>query len=143
MKKKSIFQVVMGTVVVLAFACSSPNKMLKNAAQVRYNVTPDPLEMKGDSVDVSVSVVYPAKYFNKNAVMVLTPVLKSESATVAYPEVTLQGEKVQGNGGVISAAGGSYTYTGKVPYQDALLKSELMVSTASRGVHLLTRVTLR
>ena len=92
MKKKSIFQVVMGTVVVLAFACSSPNKMLKNAAQVRYNVTPDPLEMKGDSVDVSVSVVYPAKYFNKNAVMVLTPVLKSESATVAYPEVTLQGE---------------------------------------------------
>ncbi|MBQ3676867.1 MAG: DUF3868 domain-containing protein [Bacteroidales bacterium] len=140
MKKKSIFQVVMGTVVVLAFACSSPNKMLKNAAQVRYNVTPDPLEMKGDSVDVSVSVVYPAKYFNKNAVMVLTPVLKSESATVAYPEVTLQGEKVQGNGGVISAAGGSYTYTGKVPYQDALLKSELMiqskVSVKSKSVNL-------
>ncbi len=140
MKKKPIFQVVMGTVVVLAFACSSPNKMLKNAAQVRYNVTPDPLEMKGDSVDVSVSVVYPAKYFNKNAVMVLTPVLKSESATVAYPEVTLQGEKVQGNGGVISAAGGSYTYTGKVPYQDALLKSELMiqskVSVKSKSVNL-------
>ena len=90
---------------------------------MRYNVTPDPLEMKGDSVDVSVSVVYPAKYFNKNAVMVLTPVLKSESATVAYPEVTLQGEKVQGNGGVISAAGGSYTYTGKVPSQYAWLRS--------------------
>ena len=140
MKKKSIFQVVMGTAVVLAVGCSSPNKMLKNAAQVRYNVTPDPLEMKGDSVDVSVSVVYPAKYFNKNAVMVLTPVLKSESATVAYPEVTLQGEKVQGNGGVISAAGGSYTYTGKVPYQDALLKSELMiqskVSVKSKSVNL-------
>ena len=140
MKKKSIFQVVMGTAVIIAVGCSSPNKMLKNAAQVRYNVTPDPLEMKGDSVDVSVSVVYPAKYFNKNAVMVLTPVLKSESATVAYPEVTLQGEKVQGNGGVISAAGGSYTYTGKVPYQDALLKSELMiqskVSVKSKSVNL-------
>lgn len=140
MKKKSIFQVVMGTVVVVAVACSSPSKMLKNASQVRYTVTPDPLEMKGDSVDVSVNVVYPAKYFNKNAVMVLTPVLKSESATVAYPEVTLQGEKVQGNGGVISAAGGSYTYTGKVPYQDALLKSELMiqskVSVKSKSVNL-------
>lgn len=129
MKKKSIFQVVMGTAVVLAVGCSSPNKMLKNAATVRYTVTPDPLEMKGDSVDVSVNVVYPAKYFNKNAVMVLTPVLKSESASVAFPEVTLQGEKVQGNGGVIAAAGGSYTYTGKVPYQDALLKSELMVQS--------------
>lgn len=129
MKKKSVFQIVMGSAVVLAVGCSSPNKMLKEAATVRYTVTPDPLEMKGDSVDVSVNVVYPAKYFNKNAVMVLTPVLKSESATVAFPEVTLQGEKVQGNGGVISAAGGSYTYTGKVAYQEALLQSDLKIQS--------------
>lgn len=140
MKKKSIFQIVLGSAVVLAVGCSSPNKMLKDAATVRYTVTPDPLEMKGDSVDLSVTVVYPAKYFNKNAVMVLTPVLKSESASVAYPEVTLQGEKVQGNGGVISAAGGSYTYTGKVAYEDALLQSELKiqskVSVKSKSVNL-------
>ncbi len=140
MKKKSVFQIVLGSAVVLAVGCSSPNKMLKDAATVRYTVTPDPLEMKGDSVDLSVTVVYPAKYFNKNAVMVLTPVLKSESASVAYPEVTLQGEKVQGNGGVISAAGGSYTYTGKVAYEDALLQSELKiqskVSVKSKSVNL-------
>ena len=58
MKKKSIFQIVLGSAVLLAIGCSSPNKMLKNAATVRYNVTPDPLEMKGDSVDVSVTVMY-------------------------------------------------------------------------------------
>lgn len=129
MKKKSIFRIALGSAVVLAVGCSSPNKMLKEAASVRYNVTPDPLEMKGDSVEVSVNVVYPAKFFNKNAVMELTPVLKSENASVSYAPVTLQGEKVQGNGGVISYAGGSYTYTGKVAYEDALLQSELMVQS--------------
>ena len=103
--------------------------MLKEAASVRYNVTPDPLEMKGDSVEISVNVVYPAKFFNKNAVMELTPVLKSDKASESYKTVTVQGEKVQGNGGVISFAGGSYTYTGKVPYSDDLLQSELMVDS--------------
>lgn len=129
MKKKSIFRIALGSAVVLAVGCSSPNKMLKEAATVRYNVTPDPLEMKGDSVEISVNVVYPAKFFNKNAVMELTPVLKSENASASYAPVTLQGEKVQGNGGVISYAGGSYTYTGKVAYEDALLQSELMVQS--------------
>lgn len=129
MKKKSIFQIALGTAVVIAVGCSSPSKMLKEAASVRYNVTPDPLEMKGDSVEISVNVVYPAKFFNKNAVMELTPVLKSDKASESYKTVTLQGEKVQGNGGVISFAGGSYTYTGKVPYSDDLLQSELMVDS--------------
>ena len=129
MKKKSIFQIVLGSAVLVAVGCSSPNKMLKDAASVRYNVTPDPLEMKGDSVEISVNVVYPAKFFNKNAVMELTPVLKSDKASESYKTVTLQGEKVQGNGGVISYAGGSYTYTGKVPYTDDLLQSELMVDS--------------
>lgn len=129
MKKKSIFQIALGTAVVVAVGCSSPSKMLKEAASVRYNVTPDPLEMKGDSVEISVNVVYPAKFFNKNAVMELTPVLKSDKASESYKTVTLQGEKVQGNGGVISFAGGSYTYTGKVPYSDDLLQSELMVDS--------------
>ena len=129
MKKKSIFQIVLGSAVLLAIGCSSPNKMLKNAATVRYNVTPDPLEMKGDSVDVSVSVMYPAKYFNKNAVLELTPVLKGDGASAAYKTATLQGEKVQGNGAVISNAGGTYTYTGKVAYEDALLASDLMVNS--------------
>lgn len=140
MKKKSIFQIVLGSAVVLAVGCSSPSKMLKNANTVRYNVTPDPLEMKGDSVDVSITVTYPAKYFLKSAVMNVTPVLKSESASVEYPEVVLQGEKVQGNGGVISSAGGTYTYKGKVAYTDALLQSELLlkskVSVKSKSVNL-------
>ncbi|MCQ2959277.1 MAG: hypothetical protein MJ198_03695 [Bacteroidales bacterium] len=129
MKKKSIFQIAMGSAVVLAVACSSPSKMLKNASTVRYTVTPDPLEMKGDSVDVSINVVYPPKYFLKSAVMEVTPVLKSENASAEFPSVTLQGEKVQGNGGVISSAGGSYTYTGKVAYQEDLLQSELILQS--------------
>lgn len=129
MKKKSIFRIALGSAVVLAVGCSSPSKMLKNANTVRYNVTPEPLEMKGDSVDVTITINYPAKYFLKNAVMNLTPVLKGDGASVDYPEVVLQGEKVQGNGGVISSAGGTYTYKGKVAYTDALLQSELMVKS--------------
>lgn len=130
MKKVQVFQLMLTSAIILVVGCSSPNKMLKNASMLKYDVSPNPLEMKGDSVEVTVSGSYPAKFFNKKAEMVVTPMLKWENGSVNFGQINLQGEAVQGNGTMISyTSGGSFSFTGKVPYQAAMLKSELIINS--------------
>jgi len=130
MKKVQVFQLMVASAIILVVGCSSPSKMLKNASLLKYEVSPNPLEMKGDSVEVTVKGSYPAKFFNKKAEMVVTPMLKWDNGSVNFGQVNLQGEGVQGNGTMISyTSGGSFTFTGKVPYQAGMLKSEMIVKS--------------
>lgn len=129
-KKLHIFQLALSSAILLMVGCASPNKMIKNATTVAYEVSPNPLEMKGDSVEVTITGKYPAKFFNKSAVVVVTPTLTWEGGSASYDKVTLQGEKVQGNADVISyETGGSFTYSGKVPYEEGMLQSELILKS--------------
>lgn len=118
MKKQSIkglaFVVVAGTVV-------SSCTMLKD---LDYTVTPDPLEMHGDSVRVKVDVVVPEKGINKKASAEITPML----GNTALKPVTIQGEKATGNGTVIAKAGGKITYTDVVAYKPEFENADLMVT---------------
>lgn len=128
MKKVHVFQLVLASAILLIVSCASPSKMLKSAATLKYEVSPNPLEMRGDSVEVTVTGTFPPKFFNKSAVMVVTPSLKWDGGSVSFDQVTLQGEKVQSNAAVISnVAGGSFSYNGKVAYQPGMLKSELVI----------------
>ena len=130
MKKVHVFQLLLTSAIILVVGCSSPSKMLKNAALLKYEVTPNPLEMKGDSVEVSVKGNFPPKYFNKKAEMVITPVLKWDGGSANFGDVKLQGESVQANGSMISyVSGGSFSYTGKIPYQAGMLKSDLVINS--------------
>ncbi len=73
-------------------------------------------------------VKYPAKYFNKKAILNVTPVLKYDGGETAFAVKALQGESVQGNNQSISyATGGSVSYTGSVPFNESMMKSELVV----------------
>lgn len=101
--------------------------MQKNHPTVTYKVSPDPLEMHADSVALTISVTYPEKYFNKKAILEVTPVLKSESGEKAFKMQALQGEKVEENNPVISYTGGSYTYTDKIAYDESMRVSDLNV----------------
>lgn len=119
MKKQSIkglaFIAVAGTLVT---SCD----LLKD---LDYTVTPDPLEMHGDSVRVKVDVTFPEKGINKKASVEIVPMLGSTS----LKPVTVQGEKVEGNGNVIQyKAGGKVTYTDVVAYKPDMEVSELMVT---------------
>ncbi len=78
---------------------------------LNYTVTPSPLEMHGDSVRVKVEVQVPEKGIKKKASAEITPML-GESA---LKSVTIQGEKVTGNGNVIQ-----YKPGGKVVYEDVI-----------------------
>ncbi len=108
-------------------SCGGLNKMQENAGDVSYQVTPDPLEVHADEVDVKIDVKYPEKYFNKNAILTLTPVLKYEGGETTYEAKTVQGEKVEANNQVISTDGGSVSYTGTVPYSKDMMMSDLVV----------------
>jgi len=92
---------------------------------VTYSVTPDPLELKGDNLEFSVSVKIPEKGLSKKVRAEITPSLGSTS--LGTWEV--QGEKVTGNGTSISfQSGGVATFDMKVPYAPEMEAADLMIS---------------
>lgn len=115
--------------------CNGLGKMAKNYPQVKHEVTPNPLEMHGDSVAVSIKGTYPPKYFAKKVDVTVTPLIKSSTAEHNFKSVTNVGEKSQTAGNKINAkAGGSYTYNDKILYTPDMKAADLMVkSTGTKG----------
>jgi tetratricopeptide (TPR) repeat protein len=114
-------------VAALLSSCGGVNKMLKESDMVGYNVKPEVLEMHGGNVDATISVKYPAKYFNKKAVLTLTPVLRYEGGEKALNPLILQGQDVTANNKPISYdAGGSADHPINFAYEDAMMMSELL-----------------
>ncbi len=128
--KQNYLTIVVASAFILS-SCGGITKMKDNASNVSYSVTPSPLEMNGGEVQVTIKTQFPEKYFNKKAVVVATPYLKFDGGEVEFEPTTLQGESVEANNKVISYAGGDYTYTGKVPYKDEMMRSELMVKMSA------------
>ncbi len=106
----------------IIFACNPLKKMEKKYGTVSYEVTPSPAEMHGDSVSISVTGKYPAKFFHKKAIVDATPVMKGADGNVikSFKTETLVGEAADGEGTKISYAGGSFSYTDKIPYDAAM-----------------------
>lgn len=112
--------------LVLA-SCGGLDKMVKMAPQVRYEVTPKVLEMHGDSVEATLKVTFPIKYFQKKVILEITPVLKYEGGEKAFKSLTLQGEAVQANNQVVSfTSGGSYSVTSKIAFEEGMRKGTLV-----------------
>ena len=104
-------------------------KMVENFGLVTLEETPDPLEEKGDMVDVTITGTFPPKYFDKNAVMCFNPVLKYEGGEYALKTMNFKGENVPGDGTmIIWDNGGTFTYTDQIPYDPAMNVSELVVA---------------
>ena len=109
------------TLIALAGTMATGCQLLKD---VDYTVTPDPLEMHGDSVRVKVDVIFPEKALNKKAIVDISPSV----GDVALKPVRVQGEKATGNGNVIAyKAGGTVTYTDVVVYHPSMEASGLFV----------------
>ena len=125
MKKVNIY--VLGFCALALTACGGMNKMAKMANQVQWDVTPKVLEMHGDSVEVEISVTFPPKYFQKAAILELTPVLKYEGGEKAFESKAVQGESVQANNEVCSFAnGGTFKTKSKISFEEAMRSSELV-----------------
>lgn len=116
------------------FGGSNFKSMARDFGQVELQVIPEVLEEQGDSVMVTIKGNFPPKYFNKKAVMNFTPVLVYEGGATAFEPINFKGEAVSGDGTLISYQnGGSFTYTGKVPYNENMKVSELVVAPLIYG----------
>jgi tetratricopeptide (TPR) repeat protein len=131
MKNLKTFAIFFLAAAVLS-SCGGLNKMVKNADQVSYKVTPEVLEMHGGEVDVTVDVNYPAKYFNKKAIVTLTPVLKYEGGETSLDPIVVQGEDVtENNKSIAFETGGKVSLSGTTDYEDVMLRSELYVNAVA------------
>ncbi|HTL82745.1 MAG TPA: tetratricopeptide repeat protein [Bacteroidia bacterium] len=126
MKQTNLFIFGLATLGAMSLAsCSGLGKMSKKEATVEYTVTPNPLEEHNDSVNVTVTVKYPAKYFGKKVALTITP----QCGNHKFKSVTLLGEKAEGTGTKIAyKTGGSYTYTDHVAYTSDMLDADLMLN---------------
>jgi tetratricopeptide (TPR) repeat protein len=107
-------------------SCGGLNKMVKDSNLVNYKVTPEVLEMHGGEVDLTVDVNYPAKYFNKKAVVTITPVVRYEGGETALDPLVVQGEDATENYKLISYDnGGSASISHTFAYEDQMMMSEL------------------
>lgn len=122
MKKQLLFALSL-VVAVLFSSC----KNLSDLDPSLFTCTPNPLEAKGGKVDATVTGTFPVKYFQKNAIVTVTPVIKmSNGDSVKAEPFVFQGEKVVGNDQVISyKAGGSYTINTSFKYVPEMAVSEL------------------
>lgn len=93
-------------------------RMAKDAGQVTYTVTPDPLEEHDGKVECDVEVKIPAKYFDKNATMTLTPYVNYNGKSIELEPITFVGEKVNNVPGtqVPYKTGGTYTFHNTFDY---------------------------
>jgi tetratricopeptide (TPR) repeat protein len=105
-------------------------KMVENFGLVTLQTTPDPLEEKGDMVDVTITGTFPPKYFDKNAVMCFNPVLvTADGQEFPLKTMNFKGENVMGDGTLITwGEGGTFTYKDQVPYDAAMNVSDLVVA---------------
>lgn len=130
MKKSTLNILGLAFIAMFGLAsCTGLGKMAKKEPTVTYSVTPNPAEMHGDSVAITITVNYPAKYFGKKVVLNVTPELGGKK----FKTVTLLGEKAEGTGTKIPyKTGGSYTYTDKQPYSPDMLDADLKVNASGQ-----------
>ncbi len=122
MMKKICFPLLL-TLLAVMTSCSS--KMGELSSDY-FTVTPQVLEAIGGKVPATISGRFPEKYFNKKAIVEVTPVLRWQGGEAKSQTYTFQGEKVKGNNPTIQyKAGGNYTMRANFDYVPEMAKSEL------------------
>ncbi len=108
---------------------SSCSNKLKPLAEEYVKAEPQPMEAIGGKVPVTINATFPAKWFNKKAVVTVTPVIRYEGGEAWGTSYTYQGEKVQGNNQVIAyKQGGNVTMKSNFTYKPEMKKSELYLT---------------
>ncbi len=109
------------------------NSMAKNSGEATVTAESNGLKVlveSGDSIDITVKGTFPPKYFNKNAAMIVQPVVKYAGGNMMLAPIKLKGEKVSGEGELISYQnGGSFSHTYKVPYEKGMDVAQLVTQS--------------
>ena len=113
----------------LAFTnCNCFKKMAKNREDVKLTVAPEILTLNNGIVAADINVTFPVEYFNKKAVIKVTPVIVFEGGEVAGTTHYYQGSKVDDNYTVVDKKnGGNFTQHVEFPYDPRMDQSELQL----------------
>ncbi len=102
-------------------ACNPLNNMTKRAEEVTYSVTPNPMEMHADSIEISIAGAIPPKFFNKKVSVEISPVIKYGENETSFKNIILVGEDSEVEGTKIAfEKGGNFSFTDKIAYQEGM-----------------------
>ena len=105
--KKIFYSLFVAAVALSMVACKSAEKMAEMAENVIVKCNPDPMQVIGGKIDVDLNVTYPADYFDKDAILEVTPVIVYKGGEAKGDIKMYQGEKVENNYKVVPTAGGT------------------------------------
>ena len=126
MNKKFFLPFLALTAIIMFSSCAGK---LTPLSDQYIKAEPQPLEAIGGEVPVTISATFPAKWFNKNAIITVTPVLRYATGETWGTSYSFQGEKVKANNQVVSyTAGGNATMRSRFEYKPAMKKSELYLT---------------
>ena len=129
MKKQIFFIAVLASVLVFS-SCSRMGELPANL----FRTTPSPLEVRGGTIDARVDGRFPEGFFNRNAVITVTPVLVFEGQEVRGTPRTFQGERVTGNNQVINRRqGGAFIIPATFNFVPEMAQSELFLEFNIEG----------
>ncbi len=120
---------VLGLSVLVFSACDGLGKMLKKQKEISYSVTPNPIEMHGDSIQFSAGGKFSPKLFAKKVTLTVTPTIKYSGGEKELKPITLVGDKATGSGQKISYdKGGSFSYTSeKFAYEPGMKSAKIVI----------------
>ena len=126
--KNTLRLLLVAAVVALGFTgCNCFGKMAKNQEAVSITCTPDVLALNNGKVEADITVKFPAQYYNKKAVLKVTPVMVFAGGEVEGATKYFQGSAVKDNYTVVNAAGGEFTQHVEFPYDARMIQSELQL----------------
>ena len=129
MKNLNKFSIALTVPVLFFSSCNQLKKFIKKQKEIVYNVSPNPIEMHGDSIQFSVSGKFNPKLFPTKVTATVIPVIKYEGGEKELKSITLVGEKAVGSGQKISYnKGGSFSYTSeKIAYEPGMKKAKVVI----------------
>ena len=123
---KLLVAVVVASVVFTG--CNCFGKMAKRQNEVTISCTPDVLALNNGKVSADITVKFPAEYYNKKAVLKVTPVIVFAGGEVEGATKYFQGTAIHDNYTVVdSNMGGSFTQHVEFPYDARMQQSELQL----------------
>ena len=125
---KNVIKTAVLSIAVLAITSSCSSKLRPLTAD-QVKAEPQPLEVVGGKVPVTVHLTFPAKWFPKDATLTVAPIIRYQGGEKWGTGTTFQGEKVYGNDRIVHYANGSNaTVQFSIPYIPAMAKSELYLN---------------
>ncbi len=133
MRKLILVSLSLAAMTVLFSACNPYKKMQKDVGTIEATSNPEVLTLTGNTVNADVTVTYPAKYFGKEIILKVTPVLVFEGGELAGTAKYFQGEDVKDNyTAVPNKEGGSFTFPVSIPYDERAAISTLELRIEGR-----------